>query len=78
VFAILAADDLLNRDECWFTAASGNPQETEPKLNLDVVSRQLKQMGVMETIQLRQVGYSSRIPFDEFLRRYQSISEVSW
>ncbi|XP_063883342.1 myosin-IIIb-like isoform X3 [Scylla paramamosain] len=34
------------------------------------VQRQLRYAGVMETVRIRQHGFSSRIPFAEFLRRY--------
>ncbi|CAG0923942.1 unnamed protein product, partial [Notodromas monacha] len=50
---------------------SDHAGEVPLELNLDVVSRQLKHLGVMETLKLRKVGYSSRIPFYEFLRRYK-------
>lgn len=36
----------------------------------DKVVKQLRYTGVLETIRIRQNGFSHRIPFNEFLKRY--------
>lgn len=41
------------------------------------VLKQLRYTGVMETIRIRQNGFSHRIPFGEFLKRYCVLSMVS-
>jgi myosin heavy subunit len=42
-----------------------------PKLfDSSKVVKQLRYTGVMETIRIRQNGFSHRIPFGEFLKRY--------
>nr|AAA28721.1 ninaC long protein [Drosophila melanogaster] len=40
----------------------------------DVVQQQMKALGVLDTVIARQKGFSSRLPFDEFLRRYQFLA----
>lgn len=35
----------------------------------DVVQQQMKALGVLDTVIARQKGFSSRLPFEEFLRR---------
>ncbi|XP_034666506.1 neither inactivation nor afterpotential protein C [Drosophila subobscura] len=40
----------------------------------DVVQQQMKALGVLDTVIARQKGYSSRLGFDEFLRRYQFLA----
>ncbi|XP_037708144.1 neither inactivation nor afterpotential protein C [Drosophila subpulchrella] len=40
----------------------------------DVVQQQMKALGVLDTVIARQKGYSSRLPFEEFLRRYQFLA----
>jgi len=49
-----------------------------PKLfDSSKVLKQLRYTGVMETIRIRQNGFSHRIPFGEFLKRYSLLSRVS-
>ncbi|ALC38813.1 ninaC [Drosophila busckii] len=40
----------------------------------DVVQQQMKALGVLDTVIARQRGYSTRLPFEEFLRRYQFLA----
>ncbi|KAH8248818.1 hypothetical protein KR032_003465 [Drosophila birchii] len=40
----------------------------------DVVQQQMKALGVLDTVIARQRGFSSRLPFEEFLRRYQFLA----
>ena len=42
------------------------PDDFEP----DKVTIQLRYTGVLETTRIRREGYSHRIPFAEFLKRY--------
>ncbi|KAF2354823.1 Myosin head motor domain [Trinorchestia longiramus] len=48
------------------------PNDTKAKnsFDRDKVEQQLRYAGVMETVRIRQHGYSHRIPFADFLRRY--------
>ncbi len=39
----------------------------------ETVSLQLKYTGVLETTKIRRLGYSYRITFDEFIRRYSML-----
>ncbi|XP_047481319.1 myosin-IIIb-like isoform X4 [Penaeus chinensis] len=47
-----------------------NDEKLPNKFDSKKVQRQLRYAGVMETVRIRQHGYSHRIPFAEFLRRY--------
>ncbi|XP_063589666.1 myosin-IIIb-like [Penaeus indicus] len=47
-----------------------NDEKLPNKFDGKKVQRQLRYAGVMETVRIRQHGYSHRIPFAEFLRRY--------
>lgn len=40
-----------------------------PGLDKNYLADQIKAVGVLETIRIRQRGYTHRIPFAEFLRR---------
>lgn len=47
-----------------------NDMKLPMTLSRDKIAEQLAYTGIMETIQIRQIGFSHRIPFAEFLRRY--------
>ncbi|XP_017859556.1 PREDICTED: neither inactivation nor afterpotential protein C [Drosophila arizonae] len=40
----------------------------------DVVQQQMKALGILDTVVARQRGYSTRLPFEEFLKRYQFLA----
>ncbi|KAI4544111.1 hypothetical protein MG293_004377 [Ovis ammon polii] len=40
------------------------------KFSTDKVRAQLRSTGILETVSIRQQGYSHRIPFEEFVKRY--------
>lgn len=42
--------------------------------NCELIRQQIKALTVVETAKARQDGYPHRIPFDEFLRRYQFLA----
>lgn len=48
-----------------------NEQMIPGKFDQDKVQTQLKYTGVLETTRIRQQGYSERITFEEFVKRYQ-------
>lgn len=64
---------------CPFTPASyphfvrclkPNDHKLALSFNKDKILEQLQYTGIMETIKIRQQGFSHRIPFADFLRRY--------
>lgn len=48
-----------------------NQQQRKQTWNKELVSRQLQYSGVLETIKIRKMGYSYRVPFETFVRRYK-------
>ncbi|CAN0116442.1 unnamed protein product, partial [Discosporangium mesarthrocarpum] len=53
--------------------------EKQPNgFNYDVVTHQVKYLGLQENIRVRRQGYAHRLPFAEFLRRYRFVSEATW
>ncbi|XP_030383362.1 neither inactivation nor afterpotential protein C [Scaptodrosophila lebanonensis] len=49
--------------------------EYKPRaFHADVVQQQMKALGVLDTVIARQRGYSTRLPFEEFLKRYQFLA----
>ena len=45
----------------------------EKGFNEDMVRQQLRAMAIIDTARARQKGFSVRIPFQEFLRRFESL-----
>ena len=50
---------------CVRTDLNGAPRSFQN----DLVRQQLRALAVLDTSRARQLGYSARIPFEEFLRR---------
>lgn len=50
-----------------------NDSKLAMTLSREKIAEQLAYTGIMETIKIRQMGFSHRIPFAEFLRRYSFI-----
>lgn len=50
-----------------------NDSKLAMTLSHEKIAEQLAYTGIMETIKIRQMGFSHRIPFAEFLRRYSFI-----
>ncbi|KAG5675871.1 hypothetical protein PVAND_005739 [Polypedilum vanderplanki] len=46
----------------------------EMNFNEDIVRQQLRAMAILDTARARQKGFSVRIPFQEFLRRYKFLA----
>ncbi|EGD78782.1 myosin heavy chain [Salpingoeca rosetta] len=51
-----------------------NAEQMASRWEEDLVSRQLTYSGVLETIKIRKMGYSFRLPFQEFVTRYKIIA----
>lgn len=51
-----------------------NREKQPKKWDPELVARQLLYAGVLETIKIRQMGYSFRVPFDAFVRQYKNIT----
>jgi myosin heavy subunit len=54
-----------------------NSAKLPDKLNVKDVLLQLKYSGMIETIRIRQEGYSSRMMIDDFFHRYQKLEPTS-
>lgn len=54
-----------------------NYQKAKRVFDDDLVVRQLKYSGMLETIRIRKMGYPIRRPFKDFLFRYRSLSNVA-
>eukprot|EP00043_Microstomoeca_roanoka_P015730 m.157834 g.157834 ORF g.157834 m.157834 type:complete len:1018 (+) comp16320_c2_seq1:150-3203(+) len=51
-----------------------NPQQLPARWDDALVSQQLTYSGVLETIKIRKMGYSFRLPFDDFVNRYKILA----
>lgn len=48
-----------------------NYSQTPSKFDDDIVQRQLRYTGMLETVRIRQAGYNVRLTFDEFIHLYR-------
>ncbi|CAL4059864.1 unnamed protein product, partial [Meganyctiphanes norvegica] len=61
---------MVNGTPHFIRCVKPNENKRANNFDRDKVKIQLKYAGVMETVRIRQHGFSHRIPFAEFLRRY--------
>eukprot|EP00730_Choanoeca_flexa_P001716 TRINITY_DN10754_c0_g1_i3.p1 TRINITY_DN10754_c0_g1~~TRINITY_DN10754_c0_g1_i3.p1 ORF type:complete len:1194 (+),score=379.51 TRINITY_DN10754_c0_g1_i3:43-3624(+) len=66
--------DRLDRSQPHFIRCLKPNAEKKPgKWTDELVERQLTYSGVLETIKIRKMGYSFRLPFDTFVKRYKLV-----
>eukprot|EP00929_Paragymnodinium_shiwhaense_P060080 TRINITY_DN3003_c0_g1_i1.p1 TRINITY_DN3003_c0_g1~~TRINITY_DN3003_c0_g1_i1.p1 ORF type:complete len:2014 (+),score=568.16 TRINITY_DN3003_c0_g1_i1:150-6191(+) len=53
-----------------------NAEKLPDRFNSPMVIEQLLFCGVMEAVRIRSMGYSTRLPFDDFIYRYRCIMEL--
>lgn len=46
-----------------------NADQAPGRFNVNLVSQQLKYLGILETVRIRQLGFSVRLYFEEFRKR---------
>ncbi|XP_018026744.1 myosin-IIIb [Hyalella azteca] len=61
---------MVNGSPHFVRCIKPNDQKAKNSFDRDKVEQQLRYAGVMETVRIRQHGYSHRILFADFLRRY--------
>ena len=47
-----------------------NPKTTDINVDRNYLAQQIRSFGLVETIRIRQNGYTHRFPFEDFIRRY--------
>lgn len=65
----------MSKCKPYFVRCLKSNLQKKPKVwDNDLILRQLKYSGVLETVKIRKLGYSFRMEFGEFVRQFRSIS----
>lgn len=70
----LLMDKLKEANPQFVRCIKPNHQKLANTFDPRLVSEQLKNTGVLETVKIRKLGYAVRLPFDVFMRRYLFIA----
>lgn len=66
--------DTMGRCNPWFVRCiKPNDEKAPMKFDPQVVLQQLRYSGVLETVRIRQLGYSVRLKFQSFVSRYKCV-----
>ncbi|XP_068244393.1 neither inactivation nor afterpotential protein C isoform X2 [Palaemon carinicauda] len=65
---------LTNSQPHFVRCIRSNMDNSESVFDRDMIKHQVKYHAVCDTIRIRQQGFSHRIPYQEFLRRYQFLA----
>ncbi|XP_071506650.1 LOW QUALITY PROTEIN: unconventional myosin-IXb-like [Diadema antillarum] len=64
--------DTLNQANPFFVRCIKSNSQKEPcRLDEDLIMRQLRYTGMLETVRIRQSGYNVRLKFEEFCQKYK-------
>jgi len=64
---------LVDTNPYFVRCIKSNTRQTPQEFDTEYVRRQLKYLGVVETVRIRKLGYSVRLSFEEFAFRYQKL-----
>ena len=66
--------DTMSRCNPWFVRCiKPNNEKAAMKFDIPVVLQQLRYSGVLETVRIRQLGYTVRLKFQTFVSRYRCL-----
>ncbi|KAF0288631.1 Myosin-IB [Amphibalanus amphitrite] len=69
---------LMSKEPSYVRCIKPNDVKQSHKLDTEVVSHQVKYLGLMENLRVRRAGFAFRRPFEPFLRRYKSLCPDTW
>lgn len=69
---------LMNKEPSYIRCIKPNHLKKPGLFTKDVVSHQVKYLGLMENLRVRRAGFAYRRNYNEFLYRYKSLSSITW
>uniref|UniRef100_A0A1B6CDD8 Myosin motor domain-containing protein n=3 Tax=Clastoptera arizonana TaxID=38151 RepID=A0A1B6CDD8_9HEMI len=71
-------DILMNKEPSYIRCIKPNDFKKAGYIDEEVVSHQVKYLGLMENLRVRRAGFAYRRRYEEFLERYKSLSPYTW
>ncbi|KAK3921911.1 Unconventional myosin IC [Frankliniella fusca] len=71
-------DILMCKEPSYIRCIKPNDFQSPDVFNEDVVSHQVKYLGLMENLRVRRAGFAYRRPYEAFLERYKSLCPSTW
>lgn len=71
-------DILMCKEPSYIRCIKPNDFQAAGVFNEEVVSHQVKYLGLMENLRVRRAGFAYRRPYEAFLERYKSLCPSTW
>ncbi|KAK2710802.1 hypothetical protein QYM36_012099, partial [Artemia franciscana] len=69
---------LKSKEPSYIRCIKPNDDQVPNKFNRDIVSHQVKYLGLMENLRVRRAGFAYRRPYEGFLNRYKALCPATW
>ncbi|KAG5865168.1 hypothetical protein JTB14_014250, partial [Gonioctena quinquepunctata] len=69
---------LKDKEPSYIRCIKPNDTKMSGQFDSELVTHQIKYLGLMENLRVRRAGFAYRRTYDKFLRRYKCLSEDTW
>ncbi|XP_070174638.1 unconventional myosin-Ia-like [Littorina saxatilis] len=70
--------NLLSKNPNYIRCIKPNDFKRPKKLDLQIVTHQVRYLGLMENVRVRRAGYAFRQVYEPFLYRYKMLADKTW
>lgn len=71
-------DILMDKEPSYIRCIKPNDKKQPTIFDVDLVSHQVKYLGLMENLRVRRAGFAYRRTYERFLKRYKCLSKETW
>ncbi|XP_037091688.1 unconventional myosin IC-like [Pollicipes pollicipes] len=69
---------LMSKEPSYIRCIKPNDVKQSRNFDSEIISHQVKYLGLMENLRVRRAGFAYRRPFEPFLERYKSLCPDTW
>jgi len=69
---------LMSKEPSYVRCIKPNDVKKSHTFDGEIVSHQVKYLGLMENLRVRRAGFAYRRPFEPFVKRYKSLCPATW